>query len=148
MPARPPKVALMTTPDETEAQFYEALQLGDLDRVMAVWADDDDIACIHPSGPRLLGLHAIRAGYESLLEGGGLNLRIAQVRRLVVGNSAVHHVLEELRVETPEGTQSAWVLATHVFLKTPQGWRLLVHHASPGSAGAAQEVGDEPSMLH
>ena len=62
MPARPPKVALMTTPDETEAQFYEALQRGDLDRVMAVWADDDDIACIHPSGPRLLGLHAIRAG--------------------------------------------------------------------------------------
>ena len=48
MPARPPKVALMTTPDETEAQFYEALQRGDLDRVMAVWADDDDIACIHP----------------------------------------------------------------------------------------------------
>ena len=95
MPARPPKVALMTTPDETEAQFYEALQRGDLDRVMAVWADDDDIACIHPSGPRLL-----------------------------------------------------WVLATHVFVKTPQGWRLLVHHASPGSAGAVQEVGDEPSMLH
>ena len=111
MPAKPPKVALMTTPDETEAQFYEALQLGDLERVMSVWADDDDIACIHPSGPRLLGLHAIRAGYESLLEGGGVDLRIAQVRRQVLGNSAIHHVLEELRVETPEGVNSAWVLA-------------------------------------
>jgi len=148
MIAKPPKVALMTTPDETEAQFYEALQHGDVDRVMAVWADDDDIACIHPSGPRLLGLHAIRAGYESLLGQGGVNLRLSQVRRLVVGNQAVHHVLEELRIETPEGVQSAWVLATNVFAKTPQGWRLIVHHASPASEAAVQEIGDEPSMLH
>ena len=148
MPARPPKVALMTTPDETEAQFYEALQHADLDRVMSVWSDDEDIACIHPGGPRLVGAQAIRSAFESLFANGSVDARISQVRRIVAGGFAVHHVLEELRVATPEGPQRAYVLATNIFVKTPQGWRLLAHHASPGSPRQVQEFSDEPSMLH
>jgi hypothetical protein len=41
------------------------------------------------------------------------------------------------------------VLATNVFFKTPLGWRLVLHHASPGSPREAQEiVADAPSTLH
>ena len=49
------------TPDEIEATFYEALQSGDIEKLMACWADEDDIVCIHPGGPRLVGAGAIRA---------------------------------------------------------------------------------------
>ena len=145
---KPLQAALMATPDETEAQFYEALQHADLDRVMSVWSDDEDIACIHPGGPRLGGAQAIRSAFESLFANGSVDARISQVRRSVAGGFAVHHVLEELRVATPEGPQRAYVLATNIFVKTPQGWRLLAHHASPGSPRQVQEFSDEPSMLH
>ncbi|MEN9485986.1 nuclear transport factor 2 family protein [Sphaerotilus montanus] len=145
---KPLQAALMATPDETEAQFYEALQHADLDRVMSVWSDDEDIACIHPGGPRLVGAQAIRSAFESLFANGSVDARISQVRRIVAGGFAVHHVLEELRVATPEGPQRAYVLATNIFVKTPQGWRLLAHHASPGSPRQVQEFSDEPSMLH
>ena len=145
---KPLQAALMATPDETEAQFYEALQHADLDRVMSVWSDDEDIACIHPGGPRLVGAQAIRSAFESLFANGSVDARISQVRRIVAGGFAVHHVLEELRVATPEGPQRAYVLATNLFVKTPQGWRLLAHHASPGSPRQVQEFSDEPSMLH
>ena len=51
--------ALMASSDDVEAQFYEALQQADLDKLMAVWADDDEVACVHPGGPRVSGLAAI-----------------------------------------------------------------------------------------
>jgi hypothetical protein len=31
------------TPDDTEAAFYEALQQGDIERLMACWSDEDEI---------------------------------------------------------------------------------------------------------
>lgn len=145
---KPLQAALMATPDETEAQFYEALQHADLERVMSVWSDDEDIACIHPGGPRLVGAQAIRSAFESLFANGSVDARVSQVRRIVAGGFAVHHVLEEIRVNTPEGPQRAYVLATNIFVKTPQGWRLIAHHASPGSPRQVQEFSDEPSMLH
>ncbi|MFM2052735.1 MAG: hypothetical protein RL456_772 [Pseudomonadota bacterium] len=148
MPRKPLQAALMATPDETEAQFYEAIQHADVERMMALWADDDDIACIHPGGPRQVGMHAIRAAFEALFAQGGVDARATQVRRVVVGNCAIHHVLEEVRVATPEGPRSAWVLATNAYVKTPMGWRLMLHHASPGSPLGSHEVSDEPSMLH
>ena len=49
------KPAPPSTPDDIEAQFYEALQRGDIERLMAVWSDDDEISCVHPGGPRLVG---------------------------------------------------------------------------------------------
>ena len=56
--------------DDIEAAFYDALQRGDIDRLMACWADEDDIFCIHPGGPRLLGATAIRATFEAMFADG------------------------------------------------------------------------------
>ena len=52
--------------DDVEAAFYEALQSGDIDKLMACWADEDDIVCIHPGGPRVVGAVAIRATFEAM----------------------------------------------------------------------------------
>ncbi|MDP3412812.1 MAG: nuclear transport factor 2 family protein, partial [Polaromonas sp.] len=42
---RAPKVppASSGNADDIEAAFYEALQTGDIDKLMACWADEDDI---------------------------------------------------------------------------------------------------------
>lgn len=137
------------TPDEIEAAFYEAMQNGNVDRVMGVWADEDDIVCIHPGGPRLRGAGAIRNSFETLFaEGGGVQARIAHVHKVDALASAVHHVLEKIEFMTPQGPHTGYVLATNVYHKTAQGWRMVVHHASPGSMGETQEISDLPQMLH
>jgi uncharacterized protein (TIGR02246 family) len=138
----------MATPDETEAQFYEALQHADLERLMAVWSDDDESACVHPGGARLLGSAAIRSSFEAIFGQGAIDTRPVQVRRVQTPTCAVHHVLEQVHVVTEQGPQVGYVVATNVYVKTLQGWRLLVHHASPGHAGELQEVGDSPVVLH
>jgi uncharacterized protein (TIGR02246 family) len=140
--------SLHASVDDVEAQFYEALQAGDLARLMALWADDDDIACVHPGGPRLLGHGAIRASFEAMFANGAIPVRPQRVRRVESASCAVHHVAERVDIRTAEGVQTAWVIATNVYLKTAQGWRLVLHHASPGSPHDAQEVTDAPSTLH
>jgi hypothetical protein len=42
----------------------------------------------------------------------------------------------------------AWVIATNVYHRTAQGWRLVAHHASPGTTSEIQEVSDAPAVLH
>lgn len=148
-PRTPPPAALMASPDDVEAQFYEALQHGDIDKLMAVWADDDDIACVHPGGGvRLSGAVAIRASFEAIFAKGPVPLQPQSVRRLQVLGCAVHHVSERVGLIDAQGARSAWVLATNVYVKTAQGWRMAVHHASPGAATAEAPSGEAPSTLH
>jgi uncharacterized protein (TIGR02246 family) len=144
---RPP--VTFQTPDDIEAQFYEALAHGDIERLMAVWADDDEVSCVHPGGPRVVGLSAIRASFEAIFANGAIPVIPEQVHRLQTVTAAVHHLSERITVSTAEGEQKVWVLATNVFLKTAQGWRLAVHHASPGSMGEQPAVvTDKPTVLH
>ena len=140
--------APLASPDEIEQQFYEALQRGDIERLMAVWADDEEISCVHPGGPRVVGAGAIRVTFEAMFANGALDARPERVRRLQTPACAVHSVLEHVRVMTPEGPQSAWVVATNVYVTTAQGWRLVSHHASPGTPREAQELVEAASVLH
>ena len=143
-----PSATPLDTPDEIEQAFYDALQHGDIDRLMAVWADEEDIACVHPGGPRVVGARAIRASFDSMFANGPVHAEPERVRRVHTDAAAVHSVVERVRVMTDQGPQSAWVLATNVYVKTGLGWRLVVHHASPGSQREAQDIVETASVLH
>jgi ketosteroid isomerase-like protein len=134
--------------DHVEAAFYRALQKGDIDKLMACWADDDDIVCIHPGGPRVIGAVAIRATFESMFSNGSIRAWPERARKTQGVASAVHNVLERVEVLGPEGASQAWVIATNVYHKTAQGWRMVVHHASPGTPGEIQEIPGPAQMLH
>ena len=95
------------TPDDIEAAFYDALQIGDITRLMACWADEDDIVCVHPGGARLVGAGAIRAAFEALFANGGIPARPERVRKVASLASAMHNVLERVDVMTQEGPQQA-----------------------------------------
>ncbi|MDO8418551.1 MAG: SgcJ/EcaC family oxidoreductase [Rubrivivax sp.] len=147
--ARPPAATLIGSPEEVEAQFYEALQRGDIERLMALWADDDEIVCVHPGGTRVIGSAAIRASFEAMFANGGIPVRPGQVRRVAMLGCALHHLVEQVERPGEKGPKSAWVIATNLYLKTAQGWRLASHHASPGLAHEPPVFGGEaPSTLH
>ena len=146
--AHPKAPAPLASPDDTEQQFYEALQRGDIERLMAVWSDDEEITCVHPGGPRVVGAAAIRSAFEAIFANGAVNARPEKVRRLQTLSCSVHSVLEQVHIMTPQGPQTAWVVATNVYLKTAQGWRLVSHHASPGSPREMQEIIEAASTLH
>ncbi len=133
---------------DTEAAFYEALPSGDIDRLMACWADEDEIVCVHPGGARLLGAGAIRASFDAMFANGTIQAQPEKIRVIESMSASVHSVLERIEVLTEEGPRHAYVIATNVYQKTAQGWRMVAHHASPGTPREMQELLDAPQVLH
>jgi len=134
--------------DDIEAAFYAALQAADIEKLMACWADEDEIVCVHPGGPRLFGLGAIRAAFEAMFANGSIRAWPEAVRRIESLASSVHNLRERIEILTNEGPRQAYVVATNVYHKTPQGWRMVAHHVSPGSEHEAQEVSEAVHVLH
>ncbi len=149
MARRPPPPPPADSPDEAEARFYEALQQGALERLMALWADDDEIVCVHPGGARVVGAAAIRASFEAIFGSGGIPVRPEQVHRLQRQGFALHHLVERIEVAGEGGAQVGWVLATNVYVKADLGWRIAAHHASPAMPHDMTESNaDGPTTLH
>lgn len=141
-----PPVAI-TSADDCEQQFYEAMQAGDIERLMALWADDDEVACIHPGSPRLVGLQAIRTSFAGMFRAGGIDVRVDRVRRHQMGQTAVHHVVERVQAMGSDGPRIALVVVTNVYVQGAFGWRIAVHHASPQPARSAGVEGASMSRL-
>lgn len=146
--ARLQAATLGGTPDELENAFYEALHNADINQLMACWAEEDEIVCVQPGGMRLIGPGAIRNAFEVLFAQGGVQAWPQQVHRLDALACAVHHLTERVLVQTPQGERTAWVTVTNVYHKTPQGWRMVVHHASPGKPQEDTDSATRPVMLH
>ncbi len=137
------------SPDEVEASFYEALNKADITQLMACWADEDEIVCVHPGGPRFMGQGAIRTSFEGIFQNGGaIRASIHKRHAVVTLTTAVHSVIERIEVGAPDEPQQAYVIATNVYAKTTQGWRMVAHHASPGTPREMQELSDAPSVFH
>ena len=145
-----PKVSKLAagSADDIESAFYEALQNADLERLMACWADDDEVVCIHPGGARLIGLGAIRSAFDALMSNGSVRVQAQAVRKIVAMGCAIHSVRERIEITTNEGPVEVFVLATNVYLKTPQGWRMVVHHASPSAGHESPDVTEHAPVLH
>ena len=61
---------IFTTALEAEAAFYRALAEGDFEALMAVWSEEDEVVCIPPGGPRIVGLAAVRETWRHILANG------------------------------------------------------------------------------
>ena len=62
------KKQFLATAEDTEHAFYDAIARADLESLMALWADDEEIVCVHPGAPRLHGHAAIRESWEMIFE--------------------------------------------------------------------------------
>jgi uncharacterized protein (TIGR02246 family) len=144
---------LFPTAQDAENAFYEALERCDLDGMMAVWAEDEDVVCVHPGGPRLTGQEQIREGWARLFAGGPrARVTITQQVAISAMMLAVHSVHENFAVEGEKrgDARPLPIVATNVYLRTAAGWRMIVHHASPAPAEPQPPAREPrtPKLLH
>lgn len=138
---------MYTSAEEAEDAFYEAIGRADVEAMMAVWADDEEILCIHPTGQRLSGAAAIRESWQTIF---GTNASLTvHVKRVICWQSAilaVHSVTEVLFLgdePTPHGP----MLSTNVYQRSANGWRLLSRHTSAAAEGTHADTLSEAASI-
>jgi uncharacterized protein (TIGR02246 family) len=142
---------IFPTAQDAENAFYEALERCDLEGMMAVWAEDDEIVCVHPAGARLTGQDEVRESWTKIFAAGP-QARVVIDRQVAISGMmlAVHSVFENFAIPGEKAErQPVPIIATNVYLRTAAGWRMIVHHASPAPAqpqAAPREA--PPKILH
>ena len=141
---------IFPTAQDAENAFYEALERCDLEGMMAVWAEDEEIVCVHPAGGRLSGQDQVRESWAKLFAGGPrARVRIEQQVAISGMMLAVHSVFETFSLPEKTEGQPVPIVATNVYLRTAAGWRMIVHHASPAPAQPQPAPTDiAPKILH
>jgi ketosteroid isomerase-like protein len=125
---------IYTTPSDAALAFYQAFEAKDLDAMMATWAEDEEIVCVHPGGTRLVGYDAVRLGWEQLFAGDTrLAFRLEQVVMIETVGLAMQSAVEQITIGK-DGGSTGTAVCTNIFLRTPYGWRMVMHHASTAPA--------------
>ena len=149
-PMPPRRNKIFPTPDDAETAFYEAFERRDLAAMMAVWAESDEVTCVHPQGPRLLGFEAVRDSWMQIFAGASpLRVRTMDAQRFSGQSVAVHSLIEVLSTAgNPQGPSQS-VCATNVYELTDAGWRMVIHHATPvPDAAPVEEPAQSSHTLH
>jgi ketosteroid isomerase-like protein len=139
---------LFASSDECERAFYEALESADADAAVDLWLEDADICCVHPGGPRLQGHAAVTGSWRAILANGPLRIHAAAKKTLETPTIALHNVVEEIVVQQGRAQKVVHVIATNAYVKTPAGWKMVLHHASAAPEGQATEVESPSGPLH
>ena len=137
-----------STPEAAESAFYAAFEARDLDTMMAVWASNDHIACIHPLAAPLNGRLAVVTGWSSMFEAAEqFRIQVELAHEIREANQVIRIVREYL-VIGQETEPRPPILATNVYVREDDGWRMVLHHASPLQVGGTPPARTPPVVLH
>ena len=141
------KKSTFPTPQDAETAFYEALEAGEVEAMMEVWAQDEEIVCVHPGGARLAGYDQVRESWAQIFNS-GQKLKVQVSNQVVLSGMmlAIHSVHENILVQG-ESRARAPVAATNVYLRTGNGWRMILHHGSPAPQ-VPRASAESPKILH
>lgn len=129
--------------------FYTAIENADLDKMTEVWAEDSaegQVTCVHPGWTLLAGRSEVLRSWALIMANTTyIQFVLTDVKTSVLGDMAVLTCVENILTAGDEGEASfaaGKVVASNVYLRTPEGWRLWMHHGSPVLQGDDEEEGE------
>jgi ketosteroid isomerase-like protein len=138
--------AVFSTPEDCARSFYDAFSRSDLDELMHCWAEDEELCCVHPGAAPLYGFGSIHSAWSAIFKNSPkMRLELRDERWVSSIAMVMQHAIEWIYVG--DETQSRGpVFVTNTFMRTPSGWRMISHHASPIQS-AVQSAASAP-VLH
>lgn len=120
--------------------FYEAIETADLDTMRDLWLDDAGTVCVHPGALPVRGTGAvIRSWALVMAHTSYIQFFLTDVEIAVYDGTATVTCAENVLTGDdrtgPDAFGGGRAVATNVFVSTPEGWRLWLHHASPVLTG-------------
>lgn len=117
---------------EANASFYQALETLDLDAMERVWAHENWVRCVHPGQEAIVGWSDIRRSWQQIFASTRwIRVTPTAVSVQMLGPVAMVACSENITAANESDVGLAVAQATNLFQRTPAGWRLVLHHASP-----------------
>ena len=122
--------------EAANAAYYAAFEAADLDAMQDLWLDDAETLCVHPGALPVRGTGAINRSWALIMANTPyIQFFLTDVEVSVLADAAsvtcTENVLTAGDDTAPDAFGGAKAVATNVFVRTPEGWRLWIHHASP-----------------
>ena len=104
--------------------------------MVALWDKGEDVVCVHPGGDAISGAAAISESWRSILEDeGNFDISHQLIARREESGLAVHMGIERIRADD----RTALLTVTNAYRLTPDGWKIVLHHAAPIHTVAASD---------
>ncbi|MFJ5102834.1 nuclear transport factor 2 family protein [Streptomyces sp. NPDC088554] len=145
--------------------LYDAMERGDLASLSALWLDSEDgegaknggtdgVSCVHPGWPVLRGRSEVLRSYALIMAHTEyIQFFLTDVAVSVHADTALVTCTENILSGGPAEEGGALgplvgqlVVATNVFRRTPEGWRIWSHHGSPVLAEPEEDPDAGPSV--
>ena len=127
--------------------LYDAVEAGDADLMISLWADDPDVSCVHPGAPILRGSSEVVRSWVVLMSQIGyiqFFLTDVEVATLPPGadqpTTAVVTCTESILSGDPDVADpisaersfgAATAQSTSILVRDESGWKFWLRHASP-----------------
>ncbi|MFJ9324113.1 nuclear transport factor 2 family protein [Streptomyces globisporus] len=135
--------------------FYEAMERGDLEALSGSWLPGEDltVSCVHPGWPVLTGRGEVLRSYALIMANTEyIQFFLTDVTIAMTGDTALVTCTENILSGGPAEEGDALgplvgqlVVATNVFRRTPDGWKLWSHHGSPVLTESDEDDDEETS---
>ncbi|MFF2326788.1 MULTISPECIES: nuclear transport factor 2 family protein [unclassified Streptomyces] len=127
--------------EQANTAFYEAMERGDLEALSGLWLPGEDltVSCVHPGWPVLTGRGEVLRSYALIMANTEyIQFFLTDLGVSMTGDTALVTCTENILSGGPAEDGNALgplvgqlVVATNVFRRTPDGWKLWSHHGSP-----------------
>jgi ketosteroid isomerase-like protein len=113
-------------------RFYHALETLDIATMAEVWAHEHGVVCIHPGWDILVGWDLVRRSFEQIFANTTWMRVTATAARIdIIGDIALVSCAENITGKSGDDVNLAVAQATNIFHRTPAGFKMIHHHASP-----------------
>ena len=130
---------------EANAELYAAVEAGDLDRLSRLWVEAPyaaSVTCVHPGWPSLRGRDEVLRSWAMIMANTSyIQFFLTDVEVELSGDVAVVTCAENILTAVGDDSENdaaddtalagGKVMATNVFRRVGEQWRLWLHHGSP-----------------
>ncbi|PYQ12279.1 MAG: DUF4440 domain-containing protein [Acidobacteria bacterium] len=124
---------------DANERFYRALEELDLDGMERLWLHEPWVRCIHPGWDVLVGWERVRESLAQIFASTHwMRVTPTDCGVQVFGQVGMVACAENITASRDSDVGVAVAQATNLFRRTPEGWRMFHHHASPAPVRVTQ----------
>ncbi len=113
-------------------EFYGAFESLDIGKMDKIWAHQEYVTCIHPGWSMRVGWPMVRDSWVVIFNNiFSMSFSLTELQVQVAGDVAWVICTENITSRHADATQNSRVVATNLYERMDEGWKIIHHHGSP-----------------